>query len=157
MYVNMHFGLQYPVCWFVRYSAKLYHLFRFFSVGLDVNWRHGGGGETRPFPILMAFFRYSFGYIDDNHSTTHKFRASPWSRCKLCLLWYLTRLQCWLLVLLFIGKSALLEPRPSLEDSARFDPVFTFSSFAKIFFYRPWSSALRAILLLLFLLRVLIL
>jgi hypothetical protein len=42
---------------------------------------------------------------------------------------------------------ALFQPRPSLEDSARFDhPVFTSLDFAAIlfFFYRASSSALRS-------------
>jgi hypothetical protein len=43
-----------------------------------------------------------------------------------------------------LGKTALFEPEPSLEESARLHPVFISLDFATvIFFYRARLSALR--------------
>jgi hypothetical protein len=36
-------------------------------------------------------------------------------------------------IIITVGKTAVSEPRPSLENSARFDLVFTSLDFAKIF------------------------
>jgi hypothetical protein len=47
-------------------------------------------------------------------------------------------------LVIIIGKRAVFETQPSLEDSARFDPVFTSLNFATTaFFYSATSSALR--------------
>jgi hypothetical protein len=37
-------------------------------------------------------------------------------------------------MIIIIGKTALFEPQPSLEDSARFDPVFTSLDFVTVIF-----------------------
>jgi hypothetical protein len=38
------------------------------------------------------------------------------------------------ILIIFIGKTALFEPRPSLKDSARLHPVFDSLDFATVFF-----------------------
>jgi hypothetical protein len=48
-----------------------------------------------------------------------------------------------IIIIIIIGKTALLEPQPSLEDSARFDPVHTSLNFATVIFSRARPSALR--------------
>jgi hypothetical protein len=37
-------------------------------------------------------------------------------------------------IIIVFGETTLFEPQPSLEDSARFDPVFTSLDFATIIF-----------------------
>jgi hypothetical protein len=49
----------------------------------------------------------------------------------------------WLFFIITIGKTALFEPLPSLQDYDGFDPVFTSLDFVTVIFYRAKSSALR--------------
>jgi hypothetical protein len=39
------------------------------------------------------------------------------------------------IIIIIIGRTTLFEPQPSLEDSARFDPVFTSLDFVTVFFF----------------------
>jgi hypothetical protein len=48
-----------------------------------------------------------------------------------------------IIFVIIIGNTALLEPQPSLEDSARLHPVFTSFDSSTIIFYGARSLALR--------------
>jgi hypothetical protein len=103
--------------------------------------------------VLLTFWNHfksvNIKYVcTKTESQGEGFDSERWIKC--CQ-WYSVTWQCeiynwiiiFIIIIIIIDKTALFEPWPSLEDSVRFNPVFSSLYFAKIFFYRVRLSALH--------------